>query len=85
LAYRELDDVLGLTDLAGESLSECRRGRNTRQLLSGLLGAVSIAARADRQLQSARDARMGWAYGNVGSIWPSTSSYELALTHRTQV
>ena len=37
LAYRELDDALGLTDLAGATLSECRRGRNTRHLLAGLL------------------------------------------------
>src|SRR6187455_891085 len=36
LAYRELDDVLGLTDLAGAMLSECRRGKNTRHLLTGL-------------------------------------------------
>jgi hypothetical protein len=36
LAHRELDDVLGLTDLAGEVLSECRRGKNTRHLLTGL-------------------------------------------------
>jgi hypothetical protein len=36
LAYRELDDALGLTDLAGSALSECRRGRNTRHLLTGL-------------------------------------------------
>jgi Transposase DDE domain group 1 len=37
LAYRELDDALGLTDLAGSMLSECRRGRNTRHMLTGLL------------------------------------------------
>lgn len=37
LAYRELDDALGLTDLAGDALSECRSGRNTRHLLAGLL------------------------------------------------
>ena len=35
-AYRELDDALGLTDLAGAALSECRRGRNTRHMLTGL-------------------------------------------------
>jgi hypothetical protein len=29
--------TLGLTDLAGSALSECRRGRNTRHLLTGLL------------------------------------------------
>jgi hypothetical protein len=27
LAYRELDDTLGLTDLARDALSECRSGR----------------------------------------------------------
>jgi len=29
LAYRELDDALGLTDLAGSALLECRRGKIT--------------------------------------------------------
>src|SRR5215213_419842 len=37
LAYRDLDDALGLTELAGDVLSECRRGTNTRHLLTGLL------------------------------------------------
>lgn len=37
LSYRELDDALGLSALAGDVLSEVRRGRNTRHLLSGLL------------------------------------------------
>ena len=37
LAYRELDDALGLSDLAGSVLAECRRGKNTRHLLVGLL------------------------------------------------
>jgi hypothetical protein len=36
LAYRELDDALRLTDLAGATLAECRRGKNTRHLLAGL-------------------------------------------------
>ena len=37
LAYRELDEVLGLTEIAGAVLSERRRGKNTRHLLTGLL------------------------------------------------
>ncbi len=37
LAYRELDDVLGLTDLGGAALSDLRRGKNARHLLTGLL------------------------------------------------
>jgi len=36
LVHRELDDAIGLTDLAGAVLSECRRGKNTRHLLTGL-------------------------------------------------
>jgi hypothetical protein len=36
-AYRELNDALGLTDLAGRVLSEYRRGKNTPPLLPGLL------------------------------------------------
>ncbi len=37
LAYRELDNVLGLTDLGGAVFSDLRRGKNTRHLLTGLL------------------------------------------------
>ena len=37
LAYRELDEALGLTDLAGAALSNLRRGNNRRYLLTGLL------------------------------------------------
>jgi len=36
LAYRELDEVLGLTDLGGTALSDLRRGKNRRHLLTGL-------------------------------------------------
>ena len=32
LAYRELADALGLSDLADATLLECRRGKNTRHL-----------------------------------------------------
>jgi hypothetical protein len=37
LAYRELDDALGLTAMAASLLAEHRRGRNTRHRLLGLL------------------------------------------------
>ncbi len=37
LPYRELDDALGLSALAGAVLSEVWRGKNTRHLLTGLL------------------------------------------------
>ncbi len=37
LAYRELDDFLGLAALGGAVLSDLGRGKNTRHLLTGLL------------------------------------------------
>src|SRR6202022_1010950 len=37
LAYRELDDALGLSTMAGETLAEGRTGRNGRHALVGLL------------------------------------------------
>ena len=37
LAYRELDDALGLSAVAGETLADARTGRNGRHALVGLL------------------------------------------------
>ena len=37
LAYRELDDALGLTETAGPFLTDARTGRNGRHELMGLL------------------------------------------------
>ena len=37
LAYRELDDALGLTAMAASALAEGRRGKNIRHRLLGLL------------------------------------------------
>ena len=48
LAYRELDDAVGLTDLAGSVLSDGRRGKNTRHLLmTGLLRQSALATRPE--------------------------------------
>src|SRR6266705_647431 len=37
LAYRELDDALGLTAMAGATLADARIGKNGRHALVGLL------------------------------------------------
>jgi hypothetical protein len=36
LAYRELDDAVGLTEMAAERLADARTGRNGRHALVGL-------------------------------------------------
>src|ERR1700735_4246263 len=37
LAYRELDDALGLSAMAGEKLADARTGKNGRHALVGML------------------------------------------------
>jgi Transposase DDE domain group 1 len=37
LAYQELDDALGLTEMAAERLSDARTGKNGRHALIGML------------------------------------------------
>jgi hypothetical protein len=37
LPYRELDDAVGLTDTAANTLADARTGKNIRHLLAGLL------------------------------------------------
>jgi Transposase DDE domain group 1 len=37
LAYRELDDALGLSAMAGDILADARTGKNGRHALVGLL------------------------------------------------
>jgi hypothetical protein len=37
LAYRELDDTLGLTDTGADTLADTRTGKNGRHRLAGLL------------------------------------------------
>src|SRR5450755_3985437 len=68
LAYRELDDALGLSDLAGAALSECRRGKNTRHMLTGLLrqsvfGRLAGYEDVNDAQRLARDPAMRWVVG----------------------
>jgi hypothetical protein len=68
LPYRELDDVLGLSDLAGGVLSDSRTGKNGRHGMTGLfrqsvfgrLGGYDDVNDADRL---ARDPTMRWVVG----------------------
>src|SRR4030088_1102180 len=82
LAYRELDDALGLTDLTGEVLSECRRGKNTRHLLTGLfrqsvfgrLAGYEDVNDADRL---AHDPAMRWIVGGKATLGCAASPSQM--------
>ena len=48
LAYRELDDTLGLTDTGAERLADARTGKNGRHRLAGCTRSDSAAASSTR-------------------------------------
>ena len=65
LAYRELDDALGLTDMVGDDLVDPRTGKNGRHALTGLFrqsafGRLGGYEDADRP---GRDPAMRWVAG----------------------
>jgi len=68
LAYRELDDALGLTDMVGDELVDPRTGKNGQHALTGLfrqsvfgrLGGYEDVNDADRL---GRDPAMRWIVG----------------------
>jgi hypothetical protein len=45
LAYRELDDALGLSSTAGDRLADARTGKNGRHALVGMLQGIEYAIR----------------------------------------
>jgi len=78
LAYRELDDALGLTDMVGDELVDPRTGRNGRHALTGLLrqsvfgrlGGYEDVNDADRL---GRDPAMRWIVGG-GAVAKAAAS-----------
>ncbi len=48
-AFRELDDAVGMTDMAGDVLANARSGRNGRRALVGLL-RQSVFGRLDVEI-----------------------------------
>jgi hypothetical protein len=69
LAYRELDDVLGLTTSGGERLAETRTGKNRRHLLVGLLrqsvfGRLAGYEDVNDAERLCRDPAMRWVVGD---------------------
>ena len=68
LPYRELDDALGLSDMAGDALTDSRRGKNSRhglvgqfrQSVFGRLGGYDDVNDADRL---SLDPAMRWIVG----------------------
>jgi Transposase DDE domain group 1 len=68
LAYRELDDALGLSAMAGETLADARTGKNGRHALVGLLrqsvfGRLAGYEDVNDAERLRRDPAMRWIVG----------------------
>src|SRR6516225_5697857 len=69
LAYRELDDVLGLTEMAGDVLADARSGKNGRHPFAGSFRQSVFGRRRAVRLHRAK-----WAASRRnGSRHPRTS------------
>src|SRR5919112_3448619 len=82
LAYRELDDALGLTATAASVLSEGRRGRNIRHQLLGLLrqavyGRLAGYEDLNDAERLARDPAMCAIVGREGIDRPAASTSQM--------
>jgi hypothetical protein len=82
LAYRELDDALGLTAVAASALAEGRRGRNIRHRLLGLLrqavyGRLAGYEDVNDADRLARDPAMRAIVGREGTDRPAASTSQM--------
>src|SRR5687768_17615218 len=82
LAYRELDDTLGLTVTAASALAEGRRGKNIRHRLLGLLrqavyGRLAGYEDVNDAERLARDPAMRAIVGREGLDRPAASGSEM--------
>src|SRR5665213_850863 len=69
LAYRELDDAVGLTDMSGDVLADARTGKNGRHALVGLLrqsvfGRLAGYEDVNDAERLCRDPAMRWVVGD---------------------
>ena len=69
LAYRDLDDAVGLTDMAGDVLADARTGKNGRHALVGLLrqsvfGRLAGYEDVNDAEHLCRDPAMRWIVGD---------------------
>ncbi len=82
LTYRELDDALGLTEVAGDIFQDSRNGKNGwhgmtgqfRQLVVGRLGGYEDVNDADRPR---RDPAMRWIVGGKAVERQATSTSQM--------
>ncbi len=82
LAYRELDDVLGLTVTGGDRLAEARTGKNRQHLLVGLLrqsvfGRLAGYEDVNDAERLCHDPAMRWVVGGGAPMGRAASASQM--------
>src|ERR1700682_4694847 len=82
LAYRELDDALGLSTMAGETLADARTGRNGRHALVGLLrqsvfGRLAGYEDVNDAERLRHDPAMRWIVGGKAALGAAASPSQM--------
>src|ERR1700720_3976684 len=82
LAYRELDDALGLTTMAGDILADARTGRNGRHALVGMLrqsvfGRLAGYEDVNDAERLRHDPTMRWIVGGKAALGAAASPSQM--------
>src|SRR6476660_9366624 len=82
LPYRELDDAVGLTDTAANTLADARTGKNIRHLLGGLLrqsvfGRLAGYEDVNDADRLCRDPAMRWVVGDRAPMDRAASASQM--------
>ena len=88
LAYRELDDALGLTTMAGDILADARTGKNGRHALIGMLrqsvfGRLAGYEDVNDAERLRHDPAMRWIVGGNFSMNLERGSSDRPIAART--
>jgi Transposase DDE domain group 1 len=82
LAYRELDDALGLSVMAGEKLADARTGKNVRHALVGMLrqavfGRLAGYENVNDAERLRHDPAMRWIVGGKAELGSAASASQM--------
>src|SRR3954464_14403042 len=82
LAFRELDDALGLTQLAGEALADIRTGQNSRhtliaQLRQSVFGRLAGYEDVNDAGRLAHDPALRWVVGGRAVMHHAASTSQM--------
>ena len=88
LAYRELDDALGLSTMAGETLADARTGKNERHALVGLLrqsvfGRLAGYEDVNDAERLRHDPAMRWIVGGKAAQGSAASPSQMVASKRS--